>query len=275
MKKGILFTLGLSFLAISIFSLAMIIFHESLESEDVFLRFASLDRAYELDASLQNSIKQIFYAKSGMSISVEDSTISIQEYIPNQNKDQLTSALNSFRNYVESNDSNVDINVGEITDNMSFVIEPYNINYTHSFENKIAYIIPSEYANITSYVLNLDTGNVNFTTYSWDFVPSGIKTFEINVQDNSGNSDSDIYQMGNAGEHTLTVETRKGDIKIKIWDSHNLFINNTGESNLSLTTEIGFGELPNEDVNVILSGDIINIDLSDFDIKKKSGVRVI
>jgi len=276
MKKAVLFTLGLFFLAMTVFSLAIVLFHVSLKSEDVFLRFVSIDKLYETDISLQNSIRDIFNAKSGMSISTTSSTVSFQDYLPNNNEDQLTSALNNFRNYVESNDSNININVNKITENISLVIEPYNITYKHLFsEDNITYVIPSAEANITSYAVYLNTGNVNFTTYSWDSVPSGSNTFELNVQDEQGNSDSDIYSIGDSGEHIMTVETLAGDIKIKIWDSSNLFVNNTAELNLSIRTDITFEELPNEETSVILSGDIINIDFSDFGIKKKSGVRLI
>ena len=169
MKKAVLFTLGLFFLAMTVFSLAIVLFHVSLKSEDVFLRFVSIDKLYETDISLQNSIRDIFNAKSGMSISTTSSTVSFQDYLPNNNEDQLTSALNNFRNYVESNDSNININVNKITENISLVIEPYNITYKHLFsEDNITYVIPSAEANITSYAVYLNTGNVNFTTYSWD-----------------------------------------------------------------------------------------------------------
>lgn len=276
MKKAILFTLGLFFLAITVFSLAIIIFHGSLKSEDVFLRFVSLDRVYELDVSLQNSIKEIFNAKSGMSVSSTGSTVSFQDYLPNQNKGQLISALNNFRNYVELNNSNIDIDVSEIIENMSLVIWPYNITYKHLFSgDNITYVSPSAESNITSYIIYLNTRNVNFTTYSWDIVPSGSNTFELNVQDDQGNSDSDTYSIGDSDEHIMTVETLAGDIKIKIWESSKLFINNTAELNLSIRTDVGFEEFPDEETSVVISGNIINIDFSDFGIKKKSGVRII
>jgi len=275
-SKAVLFTLGLFFLAITVFSLAIVLFHVSLKSEDVFFGFVFMDRLSETDISLQNSIKDIFNAKSGMSISATSSTVSFQDYLPNQNKNQLISSLNNFENYVESSDSSINIDMAKIVENTSLVILPYNITYKHLFfGDNMTNIIPSEDCNITSYVIYLDTRKVNFTTYSWDIVPSGSNTFELNVQDDQGNSDSDTYSIGDSDEHIMTVETLAGDIKIKIWNSSNLFVNNTAELNLSIRTDITFEELPNEETSVILSGDIINIDFSDFGIKKKSGVRLI
>jgi len=79
-SKGVLFTLGLFFLAMTVFSLSIVLFHVSLKSEDVFLGFVFMDRLSETDISLQNSIKDIFNAKSGMSISATSSTVSFQDY---------------------------------------------------------------------------------------------------------------------------------------------------------------------------------------------------
>ncbi len=275
MKKAILFTLGLFFLVTTVFSLAVLFFHGMLESEDVFLRFASLDRAYELDASLQNSLKEIFNSQSGISVSITGSNVLFQDYLPNPNRGKLASALNNFENYAEENDLNTDIDPSEIITNTSLIVKPCNLTYSHSsFGDNVTYVYPSASSNVTSYAAYLNTGNVNVTGIEWDSISSGDLYFEVIADDNQGNSYTDNKLIDGSLFNLLSVSTHEGNIKIKIWNSSIFSVNNTADVNLSLITDVGFGS-SNIGNEVILSGDIININFEDFGIRKKSGVRLI
>jgi len=82
MKKGILLTLGMLFLSGLVFSLAVLLFHNTQGTENRFAEISLYDRLFDLDSSIQKGFKEIFERNSGMSLSLLNDTVSIAEILP-------------------------------------------------------------------------------------------------------------------------------------------------------------------------------------------------
>ena len=60
MKKGILITLGLTFFVLVILSLATVIYHYNLTSDQRLLEAAALERIYNLDKSIEKGLWDLY-----------------------------------------------------------------------------------------------------------------------------------------------------------------------------------------------------------------------
>lgn len=113
-KKGILFTIGLMLLALIVLALAVLIFHTTQKFEDIVTELAVLDRVYDLSTSIEKSLIDTFYLKSGISISITDNDVSFEETLPNTDYAELSDSLTSFKTSLETDFPNIDLTIGNM-----------------------------------------------------------------------------------------------------------------------------------------------------------------
>ena len=68
-KKGIFFTALLVMMSATLLTLAILLFHNSLDSEKRFVELSGLDTNYNLYSSIENSIMNIFLYETGRNYS--------------------------------------------------------------------------------------------------------------------------------------------------------------------------------------------------------------
>ena len=212
-KRGALFTLGFTFLALVILSLSLLIFHSAQKSEETITNLVVLDRVYELDTSLQQSLKDIFNLKSGILINISNNSVSFQEGLPNTNSNSFSSSMNSFKGFIESNFSNINLTIDNVITELPLNLAPFNITYKHlNFGDKEIQVIP-EQINFNGYSVTMVI-NTNVTSCNWNIESSGSFTFSVSVKNQEGLGCSNSFSIDPSGIDELT--TNNGAINIKV-----------------------------------------------------------
>ena len=268
-KKGALFTLGFTFLALVLLSLSLLIFHNAQKAEETINHIIVLDRVYELDNSLQKSLSKIFNLKSGILINKTNDSISFQEDLPNTNSNSFTSSMNSFKGFIESNFSNINLTIENITTELPLQITPYNIIYKHiNFGDRQIRVTP-EQINFNGYSIEMII-NTNVTSCNWNTGSSGSFTFSISVKNQEGLGCSNSFSIDPSGIDELT--TNSGAVNIKNEDGIlSISIDDASGINANVKTTILADTSSSE---IEYPEKIIKIDFNELGIYKESKAKI-
>lgn len=135
MKKGVLFTLGITMMVTIVFSLAVLLFHNTQSMEERFSELALLNSLSDFGSMIQNNIRDINDYESGMSIKVGDNNVSFTEAFPRSTR--FAEVMEEYKEYIETNYSAApkitldDAKMSEIKDKQVMYIMPYRIRYEH------------------------------------------------------------------------------------------------------------------------------------------------
>ncbi|MBU0629262.1 MAG: hypothetical protein KKC75_08810 [Nanoarchaeota archaeon] len=266
-KRGMLFTLGMTLLSFVVLSLAILVFHNAQKSEILVSKLAVLDRVYELDTSIQQSLRDIFYLKSGISVNITEDSIIFQESLPNPNKESFNASMTSFKRFIESNLSNVNISIGSIVSQLPLTIQPNSIIYKHvDFGDKQIEVIP-EQINFEGYSIQMII-NKNVTSCSWD-TESGSFTLSIIVTGPNGAECSGSQPIDPSEENEVNINNE--DIEINI-ESNVLSISIDDDSTTAdVQTTILTG---NSEGYIEYDWPVVSISFADFGISKQSKTRI-
>lgn len=268
-KRGFLFTLGLTFLTLIVLALAILIFHNAQKYEEIISKIAVLDRVYDLDNSIEQSLRDIFYLKSGISINIIDSGISFEEELPNDNILTFNNSLFQFKRFIESNLSNINLTITNIAE-LPLTITPNNIVYKHRDGGGNIEVVPAQ-VNFDGYSLFI-TSDKNVSC-SWD-VNSGSFDLSLEVKGDDIDCDYRTEEIDPSLENEIRVNSvEDGNILIiKISNNGILLINRTQDISITARTSILTGQ---SQVGVMADQIVLGIDFADFGVYKGSGVRII
>ncbi|MAG08758.1 hypothetical protein CMO89_04740 [Candidatus Woesearchaeota archaeon] len=178
-KKGFLFALGLTFLALVVMALAILIFHNAQKSEGIISELAVLDRIYDLDTSIQQSLQEIFNLKSDIIINITNNSISFLEELPNSNAETFNNSIMDFQEMTNSNLSDVNITINGTINELPLTIMPYDITYRHvNFGDRRIEVIP-EQINFDRYSVFVLIDNQNLTSCDWG---TTLGTFNLTIE---------------------------------------------------------------------------------------------
>ncbi|MBI4448046.1 hypothetical protein HY643_03630 [Candidatus Woesearchaeota archaeon] len=267
-KKGILLTLGLTLFILVVFSLVLVYSRFMQDSEDRFLEFSLMDKLYDTDTSIQKGFKDLFTAYSGINISFRASSVSFEENLPNSGGTFLTS-VEDYKNFVESQDTNVHINTSLLSQELPLIIFPHNITYTHkNLGGKQIEVIPAS-INFDNYSLYLRFDE-NITNCVWNVNP-GTLTLAVASVGTSANTCTDTRTVD---PQVDTNVVKINNITIKITSGGRLVIANNGTA-IFLRTEISSSRIPQEAFSVKFPEQLLTINFSEFNIMKKSKVSLL
>lgn len=267
-KKGILFTLGLTFLALVVLSLAVLIFHNTQEAEGIIAKLAVLDRVYDLDNSIQGSLGDIFALRSGISINITNTSISFEEILPNNNP-AFNNTLHQFKGFIESNSFNINLTITNMAE-MPLTIMPNNIAYKHKDNWSNIEVLPTS-VNFNGYSLFMDIPkNVSCT---WNVV-AGSFNLSLEVIGDVTNCAYASQMINPSADNEIRID--------KLEDSSNLIlikVNNNGRLSINLTQDISVrartAVLVNQPANVMADSLSLTLNFGDFGVYKQSNVKII
>lgn len=266
MKKAMFFTLGLTFMAGTVLVLAILIYHNTASTEERFADLGKLERLHDLDSSIQKCLKDIFNNKSGISLSVNNDIVSFEEDLPNGNATSFSNYLNDFKDFVEKNNTNIELNITEITDKLPLVILPQNITYQHeNFGGDTIKIIPSQ-INFKGYEVYV-TLNRNVTSCNWDTDPGTFNLTVTAVGTSGSCTDSRLIDAA----VTNTVDINGGGVDVDVSDGGQLTINT--DYSISLRTDVLLIKT-DEQVKVAYKEGTINIVFEELNMQWKGNVRI-
>lgn len=273
-KKGILFTLGLTFLALVVLALAVLIFHNAQEFEGMVAKLAVLDRVYDLDTSIGQSVGVIFKLKSGISINITNESISFEEVLPNDNIATLNNSLRNFKRYIEANLSNVNLTITN-TDEMLLRIFPdirvegSYIDYKHKTNWSDIEVLPTSSPDGYSIFISTDKNVSCSSSFN-----TGSFNLSYEVRGDAQSCDYTSEKITPADDKELTINSPEdGDIiLIKVGGNGRLLINLTQDITVTARTTI-IRNFP--EVGVMADWLSLKLDFGDFGVSKESEVRVI
>lgn len=182
MKKAVFFTLGLTMLAFVVLSLSFIFAENSVRYDERFMELVSINRAYELDASLQNSFSKLFSDRSGMAYTASNTEAIFQNVLP-LNFKTLDDEYTKFKEYATASDRNV--NVTSLPRNVSLKVSGIDLIYWQNITKNISYFTPTNQMP-SSYAFIMDFFEVNITSCNSSYSASG--NFSLYVAASGGNS---------------------------------------------------------------------------------------
>jgi len=212
MKKAVLLTLGMLFLSSLVFSLAILLFHNTQGTESRFAELSLYDRLYDLDSSVQRGFKEIFTRNSGITLALTDDLVSITETLPHSSN--FRSEMDAYVNYLEATyptDPKVTINDAILTlikNGVSFYIMPHDILVEHSsFPSGNLEITPQN-LNVANYSLSLTTTKQS-VVFDDSSMTSGSFPLRVSVTTDSGTTVKE-YNINPTSLNTLTIALDTG-----------------------------------------------------------------
>ena len=271
-KKGVLFTIGLTFLAMVVLSLAILIFHSAQKSEDIVAKLAVLDRVYDLGTSIEQSLSDIFDLRSGISINITNNSVSFEEILPNENIVTFNNSLYQFKRFIERNLSNVNLSIANM-EGMPLTINPGDITYKHTGNwSNIEVLPPAGYSGGYSIFIITDKN----VTCSSSFNPGGFNlSYEvIGIVNEDDSCDYKSEMINPADNKRVIVDSHPGEvtiITIGVDSNRVLSVNITEGISVTARTTIPINQPP----TITADSLILGIYFSDFGIVKENMVRII
>lgn len=241
MKKAVLLTLGMLLLSSIVFSLSILILHNTQGTEDRFAELSLYDRLYDLDSSIQRGFKEIFTRNSGITLTIVDGLVTITETLPYSSN--FEAEMEAYKTYLEDaydTDPQVTINDAVLTltkNSLPFYIMPHNILIEHdAFPSGQELRITPQNLNVENYSISLTTSRQSLPSFSADTVPGSLEML-VTARLEGGSSFSQLYNVNPESSNTITLrfdegEPEQADITITLDNPAHLTINRG-----SVTTE--------------------------------------
>ena len=266
-KKGVFLALGLTFLALVLLSLGILVLNYSTSDEDTVVTLNIVDRVYELKSSIERGFFQIFNAKSGIIVNITNQTIEFKENLPNANNGSFSAQMTSFEDFVERNFPNVAIEIVEIKKEVPLIITPSNVTYRHKdfggkeiriegkgmLSYKITVIISENVTGCT--IEDFDPGNTNLTIFA--FGTFGTNCMASQLVDPSRDTEIEIDGVG--GEN-ISIDLNNNIMKIK------------AKGSATVHSVLGFNTTQQLHIEY---PEALNIDYPDFGVNLKTAIRII
>lgn len=193
-RKGIFYTLALSFLALALLSLAILFFQHAASAESRHAELSFSQKLYDLDTSVQQVFAEAFKRKTDIILRSTLHSLTLEENIP-QSFSELNSLVLTLKNEVE-NESNVNVTVATFT-NHPLIFKPSDIIIEHPNATTI-HVLPSQ--NITGYNISL-IFTEDMTSCVWN-IAGGTRSIAFTAQSDASNC---AFSQSGVGEATITM----------------------------------------------------------------------
>ncbi|MBM3309443.1 MAG: hypothetical protein FJY77_04235 [Candidatus Altiarchaeales archaeon] len=270
MKKGIVFTIGLALLALTVLTLAttMLLYRQSMQ--DLVYAPSAMERAYNTFHSAADDLKDIVLQASGVAVTVDGNDITFTETIPNPNVLAYQTSIDLYANFISSNVDNLELDLNHLRNTLTFVTLPQNVSYTHNtFGGKTIYVLPST-TNL-NYSLSLQASeNVSNCTYD---IPPGDNTMAVYFEI-TGNPGSCTQTLLIDPSTSSSIYINEGSMTVSITPGGRLSVQSNLVSSINLTTTLHLAGQPNNNPGVYLPDDMLTASLSDYGMEKRGYVKI-
>ena len=173
-KRGVAYTLAITFLGIVLLSLSLLIFNAAQSSQSQLVIFGATQKIYDLEQSIQETFAQAVVQKTTLRFSSTINSFTINETLP-QNISALTDLYVKLEPDIERDFPAISLDTSFFIENKEFQFLPQGISYIQESTSKIkikaatggslnsvqgynlTLIFP---ANITTCSSNVQEGNV-------------------------------------------------------------------------------------------------------------------
>ena len=265
-KRGILFTLGLTLFSLLVLAVSTLIFNVFESAKEIGNEELVLDYIYELDTSIQRSFNKIVESKSGINFETNGKYIMINETLPNLNANNLKNETTKFKQFLESKFPNVFLD-DTITENFPITIKPSGVIYKHDKYGDDRIIIEHN-SNASAYILYFFNKDINSTIEWTDYTPGSV---DFTVIYESGSKNTKSHKINPAESSKIRIQLGSGNLDINI-NNNEISIDNNSNTNVVIKTTIEF--LDNIRKKLVLA-DILKLTFNDYNIIKNGYIELV
>ncbi len=273
-------TLGMFFLASVVFSLGVLMFHNTKSLNDRFGELALFDRLYELDSSISMGFRRIFEYRSGLSIDVYNESVVFTETLPRSSN--FGNVMDQFKSYVENN-YNVSPKVvfdsavySSAKNKLTLNVEPKGIVYTHdAFGDDEIMVNPQSVDDVKSYVLTI-TSTAQSVTITWNYVTPGPMPFTIKVNYIGGSASSTVSvdPSSYSGAYVLLNYPATSRVDVDVRSPAGMNLSSKDNNPLVFSTNVTINIPQDERIIVTYPQNLYNITFPESNLTKFSTARI-
>ncbi|OYT27202.1 MAG: hypothetical protein B6U97_02115 [Candidatus Altiarchaeales archaeon ex4484_96] len=155
-KGGVLFSAGLSFLALTVLNLATTsVYYEGCVHDSV------IDSVYIKRMSIRQDfvgedLRLLFTELSGLEVEVGDDFVLFGESIPNPQLSAYQGAIDRYINFSRLKSPDVVLDLDKLRNNLSLVVEPQDMEYIHDYSEVSTLIVRPSKLNFVGYNVSVD-----------------------------------------------------------------------------------------------------------------------
>ncbi len=261
-KRGSFFTLGITFFALVVLSLAIIASSNLASYDTRFSEAVTLHRLYDLDSSTQEAVRIIFQQESGIDIALTQNSTSFSQSLPLNNRD-FSVKLKSFGDFVENNENFVKLNFTVTNESTPLIVKPWGIMYKQSYSSNAVEVLNTLRA--TSYSFTVSFTQENLTSCSSSLV-AGSVPLSFTATGTNGTQCLYSQDIDPSGDSTIDVNS----VELRI---NNGFINISTSANVTVSTRLS---LPDAGLNMSeawIHSNVTNITF--IDVGRVGGVKLV
>lgn len=281
MKKGVMITLGMLLLSSVVFSLGILIFHNTASLNDRFGELALFDRLYELDNSISSGMKTIFEDKSGITIVKTNNSVEFSEHITRSTS--FGSVVGSFVSYLENAyevspkvvfDNST---ISTVKSSLPLYVEPNGLVYTHNTLGGSQILVnPQSINDVISYDVGV-TSTASSASINWPQLTSGSLAVSLRVVYSGGTvTDSKNIDPTSNNQATVTLTYPGPDVRTVTLGISNpaALTLNAGTNSIDVSTNVTMDIDEEEQITVIFPGDLYTITFPESNLTKTSTARI-
>jgi len=265
-KRGIFYTAGFFLLGSLVLSLVILSFKNFNYSQQRTGEVLIFDRIYTIDSSIKDGFREIFEEKSGIEIN-KGASIRFIEPLPNKYEDDFVTAVNKYKQFLESNFS-VMLNTENLNSKMPLKIIPHEIEYYHENFGDSVIKINANSSNFNGYNISIDTDE---TLSSTSCAKSGsAQNVYLNVfaTGRTGSCSAEDLQI------SIVEVSNTNNVKIVTISVSGNDLTITGSLPINVTTSVdSLDEL--ETAYVTFPKELLYLNFSEFGIVKNSTVILV
>ncbi len=278
MKKGMFFTLSAIVITALLVVLANVIVDSATDETVALERSNGLARAQVLHASLERALQTVFVRQAGIGIDIDDSTVTFNEELPNNNVQGFRDAVDDLAAFVQASNQPVTLSASTFKDDPVLRVLPDNITYSHNtFGNDI--LITHGNGSAEDYYV-LATTDELFTLCLWSFTPGStslrvrVEGFTTNILGQVVPNVCDRTELVDPSvNNTVTVvNALLTTASISLFNDGDLAI--SGSLDMNVSTRL---QLPDqgEDLTVRHPSVVVVTNASRLGVERNDGVRIV
>jgi len=231
--KALMYTISTALILSSILSFAFLIYDSAQSSSHVVLDMSIIDKMDDMSSSLLFGMNKLVDFKSGIKFITEPQRISFIEEVNNTRASGFNDSMTEFKRLVEVYGNEdfiepvINVTIDGFMENMSFLVSPYDILYTHQRYGGSHLVVQPSLNNFNAITINMNTPD----NISECICPGGSFGNDINIKliiDDSDNHDINDYVGGSCcpGAYTYdyglyVIESTIGygdEVTIQLWN---------------------------------------------------------
>ena len=272
-NKGMVYTLGLGMLALTILALSTTTLLYRQKMQDLNYNTAAIERTYFTFNSAGEDLRGILLETSGINVSVNGATITFKETLPNSHVSTYQNALDTYSEFAIENSDILGLDLDMLRNITTLTIQPNGINYTHDYLGGRRVQVNPSTVNFDKYSLHIETSE-NITGCQWD-IPGSNETIElaIAVTGPSGGCSNTVHP-GTATTSSISINGGAMSITVNPGGKLTVVSNFATETNISTSIHIYLLDEPNNLIGIYLPYGIISTNLPDHEIIKRGIARI-